>query len=320
MDLDDIYKPVEEGLNIVEESLHAETNVNAALLSELLKYMLYSGGKRIRPALTLLAGRFFNYDIEKLKLMATGVELLHNATLVHDDIVDNATLRRGKPSIVSAWDKGSALLLGDYLFARAGVLVASTGNIRVTKLFSQTLMTISGGELEQVDIDYNIKRARENYYKWIRAKTARLFSTSVETGAILCGAPEEMVNAFNKYGYYFGMAFQIVDDILDFIGKETELGKPVGSDLLEGAVTLPSILYAEEHIDDAIISEVINTRSPELVAEVVQTIKESPVIEESFTIAREFCNEACRALEPLPSNEYHQSLIDLAYYIIDRNK
>jgi heptaprenyl diphosphate synthase len=208
MDLDEIYKPVDDGLEIVEESLHSETDVSAALLSELLKYMLHSGGKRIRPALTLLAGKFFNYDIEKLKLMATGVELLHNATLVHDDIVDNAALRRGKPSIVSAWGKGSALLLGDYLFARAGVLVASTGNIRVTKLFSQTLMTISGGELEQVDIDYNIKRARENYYKWIRAKTARLFSTSVETGAILCGAPENIVDAFNKYGYYFGMPFK----------------------------------------------------------------------------------------------------------------
>jgi heptaprenyl diphosphate synthase len=320
MDLDEIYKPVDDGLEIVEESLHSETDVTAALLSELLKYMLHSGGKRIRPALTLLAGKFFNYDIEKLKLMATGVELLHNATLVHDDIVDNAALRRGKPSIVSAWGKGSALLLGDYLFARAGVLVASTGNIRVTKLFSQTLMTISGGELEQVDIDYNIKRARENYYKWIRAKTARLFSTSVETGAILCGAPEEMVDAFNKYGYYFGMAFQIVDDILDFIGKEKELGKPVGSDLLEGAVTLPSILYAETHRNDILIKNVINTRSPELVAEVVDKVKNSSVIEESFVIAREFCEEACRTLEQLPSNECRQSLVDLAHYIIDRNK
>jgi heptaprenyl diphosphate synthase len=320
MDLNEIYKPIDDGLEIVEESLHSETSVNAPLLSQLLKYMLYSGGKRIRPALTLLAGKFFNYDIEKLKLMATGVELLHNATLVHDDIVDNAELRRGKPSIVSAWGKGSALLLGDYLFARAGVLVASTGNIRVTKLFSQTLMTISGGELEQVDIDYNIKSARENYYKWIRAKTARLFSTSVETGAILCGAPEEFVESFNKYGYYFGMAFQIVDDILDFIGKESELGKPVGSDLLEGAVTLPSILYAETHLDDVMIKEVIETHTPELVAEIVGKIKRSPVIEESFEIARGFCEDACRAIDNLPSNECHQSLVDLAHYIIDRNK
>ena len=320
MELNDIYRPVDDGLSIIEKNLKAEANVNVELLSQLLKYMLDNSGKRIRPALTLLAGRFFNYDIEKLKLMGTGVELLHNATLVHDDIVDNAPIRRGKPSIVAAWGKGSALLLGDYLFARAGVLVASTGNIRVTKLFSETLMTISGGELSQVDIDYNIKQARQNYYNWIAAKTARLFSTSVETGAILTGASEDMVKAFNRYGYYFGMAFQIVDDILDFIGKETELGKPVGSDLIEGAVTLPSILYAEEHQHDTMIKEVIARRDPEMVAHVVEKVKNSSVIEESFTIARDFSEKACHSLDPLPDNEYRKSLTDLAYFIVDRRK
>lgn len=320
MDLNDIYKPIDDGLSIIEKSLKAEADVNVDLLAQLLEYMLDNSGKRIRPALTLLAGKFFNYDIEKLRLMGTGVELLHNATLVHDDIVDNAPIRRGKPSIVAEWGKGSALLLGDYLFARAGVLVASTGNIRVTKLFSETLMTISGGELSQVDIDYNIKQARQNYYNWIAAKTARLFSTSVETGAILTGASEELVNAFNRYGHYFGMAFQIVDDILDFIGKETELGKPVGSDLIEGAVTLPSILYAEAHQHDTLIKEVIARRDPEMVANVVEKVKNSSVIEESFTIARDFCEKACRSLDPLPDNEYRKSLTDLAYFIVDRRK
>ena len=155
MNLDDMYAPVKADLEKVEQSLESVAEVNISLLSKLLHYVVSNGGKRIRPAFTLLSGKFSNYDLSKLIPMAAAVELLHTATLVHDDIVDKSAVRRGKQSVSQAWGEASALLLGDYLFARAGSLVASTGNLRAVKLFAQTLMTISSGELAQIDVYAN---------------------------------------------------------------------------------------------------------------------------------------------------------------------
>src|SRR4030043_191738 len=234
MNLSDIYKPIQKDLKKVEQGLEAITDAEFSLLAQLLAYTLKTGGKRVRPALTLLSGKFYVYDPRLLVLMAAAIELLHTATLVHDDIVDNSPVRRGKPTVSRAWGQNSALLLGDYLFAKAGSLVAGTGNLRAIKLFSQTLMTISAGELKQTGVTFDIAKVREYYLAWISAKTACLFSTSTESGAILSRAPEEAIQAMRDYGHNLGMAFQMVDDVLDFVGEEDELGKPVGSDLREG--------------------------------------------------------------------------------------
>lgn len=320
MNLNHIYQPIKDDLKTVDQSLEAVANVDIPLLSQLLKYLLKNGGKRIRPSLTLLAGKFHKYDLTTLIPMATAVELLHNATLVHDDIVDNAPTRRGKHSISHAWGEASALLLGDYLFARAGRLVASTENLHVVKLFAQTLMTISSGELAQINVIFDKKRAREHYYSWISAKTACLFAMSTESGAALSQAPENIIEALKDYGQNFGMAFQVVDDVLDFIGREDELGKPVGSDLIEGAVTLPTILFSESNSDSNLIKNIIENKDLEKVASVVDKIRNSPIIEECLNIASDFCSKACQALEKLPDNSTRQDLRDLATYIIQRKK
>ncbi len=320
MNLNNIYKPIKGDLEKIEQTLASVANVNIPLLAQLLEYLLINGGKRIRPSLTLLSGRFYNYDLTLLVPMAAGVELLHSATLVHDDIVDNAEVRRGKPSISHAWGEASALLLGDYLFAKAASLVASTGNLRVIDLFAQTLMTISGGELAQINIVFDNRRARDHYYQWISAKTARLFSTATESGAILSGAPEEAISTLKEYGHNFGMAFQVVDDVLDFIGQEAELGKPIGSDLTEGAVTLPSILFAESNPEGDLIKNVIENRDVGSVALVVEKVLASSVIDECLAIASDFCSRACKALEKLPPGNSRQALFDLATYIIQRRK
>jgi geranylgeranyl pyrophosphate synthase len=320
VNLSNIYKPVEKDLRKVEQSLEEITDAEFSLLAELLAYTLKTGGKRVRPALTLLSGKFYIYDTALLVPMAAAIELLHTATLVHDDIVDNSPVRRSKPTVSRAWGENRALLLGDYLFAKAGSLVAGTGNLRAIKLFSETLMTISAGELKQTGITTAMARARDYYFAWIGAKTACLFSTSTESGAILSQAPEEAIMAIRDYGYNLGMAFQIMDDVLDLVGEEKELGKPVGSDLREGTLTLPTILFVESYPDDEITKKVIGKRDAEGVSQAVERISNSKVIADCLAIASEFCLEARRAAEKLPDNSARRSLIDLADYIIERRR
>lgn len=320
MNLGDIYKPVQGDLEKVERSLEEIADFEFPLLAQLLTYTLKNGGKRIRPALTLLSAKFYGYDLNTLIPIAMAIELLHTATLVHDDIVDNSPVRRGRPTVSCAWGENRALLLGDYLFAKAGSLAASTGNLRVIKLFSQTLMTISGGELRQTGVTLDLKRAHEHYFDWISAKTACLFSAATESGAILSQAPEEAIAAMRDYGHNLGMGFQIVDDVLDFVGEEDELGKPVGSDLREGVVTLPSILFAKYNPKDNLIQAVIEKRDAESVALAVEKIRNSPVIGECLALASDFCFRARRAVEKLPDNSARQSLLELAAYIIERRK
>jgi len=320
MKLETIYSPIEDDLQQVNSTLQSVSQVDTALLSQLLEYLLKNGGKRLRPAFTLLSGKFCTYDLSLLVPMAAAVELLHNATLVHDDIVDNAPMRRGKQSISQAWGKASALLLGDYLFAKAGRLVASTDNLRVVKLFAQTLMTISSGELAQINIIFDQKRARKHYYNWISAKTACLFSMATESGAVLSQTPEKHIQLLKEYGQNFGMAFQIMDDILDFTGHTDQLGKPVGSDMLEGAVTLPAIIFSETSTDCDLVKQIIENKDMSKVNYIVDKIRNSSAIDECFTIASNFCGKARDALRELPETAARQSLLDLTNYVIHRKQ
>jgi len=320
VNLNDIYNPVQKDLKEVEQSLEAIADADFPLLAQLLAYTLKAGGKRVRPALTLLSGKFYVYDLALLVPMAAAIELLHTATLVHDDIVDNSPLRRGKPTVSRAWGEDSALLLGDYLFARAGSLVAGTGNLRAVKLFSETLMTISAGELKQTAVTFDMAKVRDYYFAWIGAKTACLFATSTESGAILSQAPEEAIQAIKEFGHNLGMAFQIVDDVLDFVGEEEELGKPVGSDLREGTLTLPSIIFTEYYPRDDMIRKLLADKCPEDVMAAVERIRNSTVIDDCLSLAAGFGSKARRAAEKLPDNRARKSLIDLTDYIVERRK
>jgi geranylgeranyl pyrophosphate synthase len=321
MNLDEIYAPVKSDLELVEKRLAEIAKNDIPLISQLLEYALLNGGKRVRPALTLLSGKFYKYDLNLLIPMAASVELLHIGTLIHDDIIDKATVRHGKPAVYRTWGSSNALLLGDYLFARAGTQATTTENIRVIRRFTETLMTISGGELTEASIHFDPGgSARANYYKWISDKTACLFVMAAECGSVLSGCPEEQVAALKEYALNFGLAFQVVDDILDIVGDEAVLGKPVGSDLSEGAITLPTILYAERYRDDKIIREIIVDHNQSLVPEAVQKIKASPVIEECRDIARSFYEKANKSLEKLPQCDARESLQGLITFVIERNK
>jgi len=245
LSLSTIYEPIQEDLARVEARLRAVGEVSSPWLAELLAHSLESGGKRLRPALVLLSGKFQNYNLSYLLPMAVAVEVLHTATLVHDDAIDNSPVRRGRPTINKLWGEDKAILLGDYLLAKTEELASDTQNLRVLRLFAQTLGAIASGELSQAFSAFSLEQTRERYLERISAKTASLISLATESGAILSQAPERMVTALKEYGYNLGIAFQIVDDILDFVGDEAEMGKPTGSDLAQGTLTLPAMLLLE---------------------------------------------------------------------------
>lgn len=320
MTLDEIYRPVKEDLKLVEIKLEQIASNDIPLLSQMLEFALLNVGKRVRPALTLLSGKFYKYDLDVLVPMAAAVELLHIGTLVHDDMIDNSETRHGKQAVYRKYGVNSALLLGDYLFSRAGSLAATTENMRVIKRFSETLMTISGGELREAKIRFDPSSARGNYYQWISDKTACLFVMAAECGSVLSGCPEDQVDAMKDYALNFGLAFQIIDDILDFTGDMVSMGKPIGSDLTEGAITLPSIIYAESHPADSIIREIIVNRRKELVAEAVEKVRSSAAIDECRKIAREFYKKACSSVEKLPDCDARSSLQALVEFVIERDR
>ncbi len=319
--LSTIYEPIQEDLVKVEDRLRLVCEVDFPWLSKLLEHSLKSGGKRIRPALVLLAGKFYNYDLSYLLPVATAIEILHTATLVHDDAIDNSLVRRGRPTINKVWGEDKAILLGDYLLAKSEELVADTQNLRVIKLFAQTLMAISSGELNQAFSAFNLEQTRQQYLQRISSKTASLLSLVTESGAILSQAPEKSVEALKGYGYNLGIAFQIVDDILDFIGTEEEMGKPIGSDLAQGTLTLPAILLLERYPEDNPVRKLFQNEDRQRNIELaMELVRNSSITQECYAVASDYCARACHNLSLLPDNASRRSLIKLADYVVKRRK
>ena len=321
MQLNTIYEPIQEDSAKVENELRSLSKVDSSRLAELLDYSLGNGGKGIRPALTLLSGKFYNYNLNTLLPMATAVELLHVATLVHDDAIDKSAVRRSRPTIYKVWGEDRAVLLGNYLFAKAGELTATTQNLRAIKLFAQTLRIISTGELAQTFNAFKLEQTYEEYIQRISYKTATLFILATESGAVLSEAPEASIKILNEYGYNLGIAFQIVDDILDFVGSEEELGKPTGSDLAQGTLTLPAMLLLERYPEDNPVKRLFHNRDErQNIKLAIEIVRNSPIVDECYKVASDYCAKACQNLTLLPENASRRALFELADYIIKRNR
>jgi len=320
LQLIEVNSLVGEDLIKVEESIRSVSKVGYPWLAEMLGHTIAGGGKRVRPALCLLCGKLYEYDFKRLVLMATSVELLHTATLVHDDAIDKSPVRRGRSTVNQLWGEEKAVLLGDYLFAKAGEFSASTENIRVVKLFAQTLEIISKGELNQAFNAFNLKQNHEDYIQRIADKTASLFVLSTESGAVLSHAPEKSVQALKEYGYNLGVAFQIVDDILDFTSTEKELGKPIGSDLAQGTFTLPAMLLVEHYPGDNPVKRLFESRGErkENIGRAIETVRNSTIVEECYKFATAFSVKACSQLDSLPDCPARQALKELAEYVVSR--
>jgi geranylgeranyl pyrophosphate synthase len=318
LELSKIYAPVNDDLIKVEEAIMSVSNVDFPWLSQILKHSLGAGGKRIRPALNLLCGKFFNYRLELLTHMATAIELMHTATLIHDDAIDESDTRRNRFTVFKLWGTDTAILVGDYLFARAGVASSETQNLRAIKLFSETLMILSRGELNQGINSFNIHQSRDDYVKRIVGKTASLFCLSTESGGILSQAPENAIQSLREYGLNLGIAFQIVDDILDFVATEAELGKPAGSDLSQGTFTLPAMMLNERYPENNVIKTLFETRDKDCIKLAIEQIRSSSIVDDCYKIACEYCGQACKKINGFPDNIYRQALVDLADFVVQR--
>lgn len=292
-------------------------------LQAVVDYLMSAGGKRLRPMLVLLAAGFYGVaDKEKLYALAASVEVLHTATLVHDDLIDNSLFRRGLPTLSASWSPSATILTGDYLFARAAELAADTENVRIVTIFAQTLGVIVGGELQQLFHDGRGRvPTREEYDQRIYAKTASLFAASAQTGAILGGAPEAEVQALRDYGYHLGMAFQVVDDILDFQGDEERLGKPVANDLRQGIATKPAMCFAEKMPNHPTLLKAVRREpvSDDEICALVEQIRASGCIEAALNEARRLAGLAQSALGCLLDQPYCRAMRDLAEYTVSRD-
>jgi geranylgeranyl pyrophosphate synthase len=316
----DIFAPIQADLQAVETKLRqAALDDQHPALTSALEHLLASGGKRARPAIALLTAHLFDADVDRVVALAAAIEMLHTATLVHDDLIDGSLLRRGLPTLNAQWTPGATVLTGDFLFARAAELATETESVRVIKAFSRTLMVIVNGEINQMFIGRG-QASRAGYFERIYAKTASLFAVAAEAAAVLGGADERTITAMRFYGREVGMAFQIVDDILDFTADTTRLGKPVGSDLRQGLFTLPVLRYLERYPDDRDVAALLNGRSGEAerVDRVVRAVRESGAIGEALDEAKAYIDRAQGALRTMPANEFRRALAELADYIVNR--
>ena len=316
-----IYGPVQEDLQLVEDALDGIKHVESfPALSKMLDAVLGHGGKRVRPAIALLAGKFGAYDAELHVPLAASIELLHTATLVHDDVIDASPSRRGRPTANELFNNSAAVMLGDYMFAHAAELIARTDNTEVVRLFARTIMAIAGGELHQDMSAYEYSADTMRYFGRIEGKTASLFATSALGGAMVAGCAKRERADLQNYGLNVGMAFQVVDDILDFAGDEAEMGKPIGSDLMQGTLTLPSLLLMERYPKDNPIKKAFRAKKPkaELVAQAVEMVLHSDILDESYRVARDFRDRALASLEALPAGEAREALEEIAEHVIER--
>ncbi|MBI4492665.1 MAG: polyprenyl synthetase family protein [Chloroflexi bacterium] len=307
---------VQPELALVEEALAATARTEDPIVAPILSLVLPGSGKRLRPALALLAARLGRYPGETAIHMAVGVELLHAASLVHDDVVDETDRRRGEATLFTRVGNAVAVLVGDYLFSQSAARCVATGDLRVIGLFAETLGSMARGQIEEAsrESDAHLSLTREAYYQTIWAKTASLFVLACQGGAILSRIPEPQVQALRTYGEKLGLAFQVVDDILDFVGDERALGKPVGSDLRQGVITLP-VIYLRDELKDGAFRRTFEQRAVE---ELVQLVRESEAVErcraEAAALARE-SREVLRALDPSPCRD---ALEALTHYVVHR--
>jgi geranylgeranyl pyrophosphate synthase len=288
-------------------------------LQAALNLLLSAGGKRIRPTVTLLTGKMLGASTEPLVTLAAAVELLHTATLVHDDLIDGAILRRGSQTLNAKWSPGATVLTGDFIFSRSARLAAETNSVELMKVFAQTLTIIVNGEISQL-FSSRCQPDRANYDQRIYAKTASLFETSTCTAAMISPANAQTVEEMRRYGYNIGIAFQIIDDILDFTGEQATLGKPVGSDLRQGIITLPAIFYITDHPEDDAVKALVAGQCLDLdqAQTMVEAIRRSSAIQKAHDEARLFIQQALKELNSQPDCPERQALSDLANYIVNR--
>lgn len=321
MRLTDIYWHLRSDITRIEKEIEKTIDAQHPVLQEASSHLLKAGGKRIRPVFVLLSAQFGNYDLEKIKYVAVPLELIHMGSLVHDDVIDDAELRRGKKTIKSKWDNRVAMYTGDFIFAKAVETATYSDEPKLHSVLSDAMVEMCIGEVEQIKYQYDSNQHFRVYLRRIKRKTALLIAVSCQLGALVAGASEEHQRLLKNYGYNVGMAFQITDDILDFVGTEKELGKPAGSDLLQGNVTLPALYAMQQNTELKQTIELYLSKNGLKFIDMndtIEKIKQTGAISHSKKIADLYIQKALQALESLPDTQAKHSLTQIADYIGDR--
>ena len=309
---------VEDKIKTVEDLMRAQIIDYHPDLKAAIEMILSSGGKRIRPKIVLLLGDLINSNKEPLLMIAAAIELLHTATLVHDDLIDSSILRRGVPTINYKWSSSATVLTGDFLFAAASDLASRSNSIEVMRLFSRTLMTIVNGEVNQMfskgwDLDKNA------YYQRIYAKTASLFETSAYAPALISDLSSDKMKLLREFGKELGMAFQIYDDILDYVGEESKIGKPIGGDLRQGLVTLPLLIYLNQYPKSKIAQKIFtgeNSLDGEEIQLLLINISKSDAILLAQCEAHEYLKRAKTHIMSFPNKPEREGLINICESLV----
>ena len=318
-----MFDVIQSDLDVLNEGLIGAVSSPVALVNEVGTHLVTAGGKRIRPALCLLAARGSKeFSLERILPLAEALELIHTASLVHDDVIDEADTRRGEPTANAKWDNQIAILGGDYIFARAFALIAEGGyGDYVAKRLAELVCNLSVGEIIQDHTVYQAVKDLDNYYERIQKKTADFLEICCELGGLVGGLPEEDTKKLAEYGHCIGMAFQITDDVLDIMQTSEQIGKPAGNDIRQGIVTLPVIHALNESADAEELAEIVT--NPEMTGEMVERALEIVRMTDGVEVAKAKADEYLeRARQVIPADlpaEIKDAFVQVADFIGDRD-
>jgi len=320
-----IFEPIREDLEKVDREFGRHVQSQVALIPTIGKYIQTSGGKRVRPAVLLMAARMAGYTGDHAALYAAAIEFIHTATLVHDDIIDESELRRGRLAVHSRWGNDITVLLGDYLYIKSMSMALTYDTLDIVRLLCDVTMKMIEGELYQLTKNGDADISEDEHFDIIRRKTAYLFGGSAEIGGLLGKVTPERQQALRDYGFNLGIAFQIVDDLLDFTGDAEAVGKPVGSDLREGKVTL-ALIHTLRHAKDGRAAEIVReaiasrTVTPALWQELLADLKQHASIDYAFRRAEEYAERAKAQLYAFPASAERDALLALPDYVLSRDR
>ncbi len=310
-----LFTTFKKDLMVIERVIEEASSSQSAFMRETTGHLLKSGGKRIRPIFGMLCGKLGDYDIEKVKYPAAALELIHSASLAHDDVIDCASMRRGVATISAKWDNHVATYTGDYIFAHAMQLISQLNNPLAHQIVSKAIVEVCLGEIDQIHDKYRFDQSLRSYLRRIKRKTALLIAISGQLGAIAANVPASVHQNLYLFGYYVGMSFQITDDILDFTASEKELGKPAGSDLAQGNITLPTLYAMQDESLSKRIVEINATTDKLVLAQIIEDIRSSGAIEKSYALSQRYLNLAFAVLDRIPSKKQKKNLIEIANFI-----
>lgn len=322
MQIQDVFQRYSDDLNRVEECMEVSLRSDIHLIPQLIHHIIGSGGKRFRPLLLLAAADLCGYRGERRDSMSVVIEFVHTATLLHDDVIDNAEIRRGNVSANNIWGNAASVLVGDYLYSTAFKLMTADGNLAIMKLVSQTTNTMSEGEIFQLVKSGKINITEKEYLSIIEKKTSLLISTACAVGGILGNAPDAHIEALARFGMRLGSAYQITDDTLDYVAQEAEFGKAVGKDLSEGKITLPLIRVLKQCTakEKNLIKKVVQHKAEETdyLMDIVALIDKYDGVNYALAKAKAYIEDGESFLAIFPDCDAKTSLLTVSSYIIER--